>query len=173
MPVLSVKCLLYVDDQVILVPLTCELQKTVTKMKDSLKKRGTKANVSKNCLKESKLNMAEKKNRSKTNAVKMRSLHNMCRVSRKSKRGNTDVKDRSGLEEDVVTRKEKAILRWSGHLERMNENRLTKQIYRLNMCKRKLRDCPAVRQRRRNDVKIYDVEVPKIPESAWSIDFFS
>ncbi|GBP29377.1 hypothetical protein EVAR_22749_1 [Eumeta japonica] len=41
---------------------------------------------------------------------------------------------RGNLEEDVVTRVEPSILRWFGHLERMNENRLTKQIYRANAC---------------------------------------
>ncbi|GBP85578.1 hypothetical protein EVAR_64569_1 [Eumeta japonica] len=53
--------------------------------------------------------------------------------------GKTDVEtvmlesERCGLKEDVVTRVEKGMLRWFGHLERMNESRLTKQIYRVNV----------------------------------------
>ncbi|GBP47145.1 hypothetical protein EVAR_36970_1 [Eumeta japonica] len=37
---LSVKCLLYADAQVILLPLACELQKMVNKMDDSVKIKG-------------------------------------------------------------------------------------------------------------------------------------
>ncbi|GBP40105.1 hypothetical protein EVAR_33681_1 [Eumeta japonica] len=46
---LSVKCLLYDDDRVILVPApsACGLQETVNKMNDSAKKRGMKVNVGK------------------------------------------------------------------------------------------------------------------------------
>ncbi|GBP68865.1 hypothetical protein EVAR_46182_1 [Eumeta japonica] len=36
--------------------------------------------------------------------------------------------------EEVVTRVEKGMLRWFDHLERMNESRLTKQIYKTNVC---------------------------------------
>ncbi|GBP81914.1 hypothetical protein EVAR_65091_1 [Eumeta japonica] len=43
---LSVKCFLYADDLVILTSLACELQETITKMNDSVKKRGRKVNVS-------------------------------------------------------------------------------------------------------------------------------
>ena len=33
------------------------------------------------------------------------------------------------MKEDVVTKIEKGMLRWFGHVERMNEERWTKQIY--------------------------------------------
>ncbi|GBP57397.1 hypothetical protein EVAR_51244_1 [Eumeta japonica] len=42
---LSVKCLLYADDQVILAPSTCRLQMMVNKTHDSVKKRGMEVNV--------------------------------------------------------------------------------------------------------------------------------
>ncbi|GBP70798.1 hypothetical protein EVAR_52925_1 [Eumeta japonica] len=44
---ISVKCLLYADDQVILSWLACGLQEIVNKMNDSVKKRGMKVNVGK------------------------------------------------------------------------------------------------------------------------------
>ncbi|GBP14649.1 hypothetical protein EVAR_93518_1 [Eumeta japonica] len=47
MDVLSVKCLVYAKDQVILVMSAGGLQEMVTKMNDSVKNRGTKVNVSK------------------------------------------------------------------------------------------------------------------------------
>jgi hypothetical protein len=33
------------------------------------------------------------------------------------------------VKEDVVTKIEKNILRWFGHVERMDERRLTKEVY--------------------------------------------
>jgi hypothetical protein len=33
------------------------------------------------------------------------------------------------VKEDVVTKIEKNMLRWFGHVERMDERRLTKEIY--------------------------------------------
>ncbi|GBP13806.1 hypothetical protein EVAR_8022_1 [Eumeta japonica] len=49
----------------------------------------------------------------------MRSLRSMCRVSRKDRCRNSDVKQRCRLKEDVVTRVERGILRWFDHLERI------------------------------------------------------
>ena len=42
---------------------------------------------------------------------------------------NSVIRERCGVEEDVVIRIEKGMLRWFGHIERMDERRLTKQIY--------------------------------------------
>ncbi|GBP95044.1 hypothetical protein EVAR_64276_1 [Eumeta japonica] len=47
MDMLSVKCLLYADVQVILAPSTRGLQEMVNNMNDSVKKRGMKVNVGK------------------------------------------------------------------------------------------------------------------------------
>ncbi|GBP19459.1 hypothetical protein EVAR_15809_1 [Eumeta japonica] len=84
---LCVKCLLYVDDQVILVLSVSELQEMVIKINESVKKR--------------------------------------------DRFGNSDVRERCSLKEDVVTKVEKDILRYFGgafvNPERMNESRLTKQ----------------------------------------------
>ncbi|GBP84215.1 hypothetical protein EVAR_62231_1 [Eumeta japonica] len=66
----------------------------------------------------------------------MRSLRSMCGVSRKDRYGNSGVIERCGLKKDVVTKVERGRLRWFGHLERMSEGKLTKQIYRTKMCNR-------------------------------------
>ncbi|GBP56771.1 hypothetical protein EVAR_91423_1 [Eumeta japonica] len=67
----------------------------------------------------------------------MRSLRSKCEVCRKDRCRNSDVTERCGLKEDVVTRVEGDMSRWFGHLERMNERRLTRQIYRANVCDEK------------------------------------
>ncbi|GBP34950.1 WD repeat-containing protein 13 [Eumeta japonica] len=77
--------------------------------------------------------MAEK-NESRINAVEMRSLCIMCGVSRKDRCRNSDVRERCGLKEDVMTRGERGMLRRLSRLERMNESGLTKQTYRANGC---------------------------------------
>ncbi|CAK1600810.1 unnamed protein product [Parnassius mnemosyne] len=42
---------------------------------------------------------------------------------------NCLIREECGLQDDVVTRIKKGMLRWFGHVERMNEERVTKQIY--------------------------------------------
>jgi hypothetical protein len=42
---------------------------------------------------------------------------------------NKVIKEERGVKEDVVTKIEKNMLRWFGHVERMDERRLTKEIY--------------------------------------------
>jgi hypothetical protein len=37
------------------------------------------------------------------------------------------------VKEDVVTKIEKKMLRWFGHVERMDERRLTKEIYEADL----------------------------------------
>jgi hypothetical protein len=40
---------------------------------------------------------------------------------------------KTGLKADSITRIEKGMLRWFGHVERMDERRLTKRIYELRV----------------------------------------
>ncbi|GBP22613.1 hypothetical protein EVAR_13893_1 [Eumeta japonica] len=58
----------------------------------------------------------------------------MCGMPLKDRCRNSNVREHCGLEKDVVNRVEKSVLRWLGHLERMKERKLTKQIYRANVC---------------------------------------
>ncbi|GBP74482.1 Mariner Mos1 transposase [Eumeta japonica] len=139
---LSAKCLLYADDQVLLVPSACELQAMVTKMNDFVKKismkkyrkemnAGKKVNGTLLAIMNSKsvsqqahlaihdriLNHTlkngneswiwQKKNEIGINAVEMPWLRSMCGVSRKDRCRNSDVRERCGSKEDVVTRVER------------------------------------------------------------------
>ncbi|GBP49942.1 hypothetical protein EVAR_37025_1 [Eumeta japonica] len=74
------------------------------------------------------------KKESRIDAVEMRSLRGMSGVSRKDRCRNRDARERCGLKEDVVSRVDRGVLRRLGQLERMNESRLTKQVYRANVC---------------------------------------
>ncbi|GBP13915.1 Nose resistant to fluoxetine protein 6 [Eumeta japonica] len=79
------------------------------------------------------MNVIKKKNESRIKVVRVRSLRGVCEVSRKDRCRNSDVRERCGLKKDVVTGIERGMLRWFGHLERTNETRLTKQVYRANV----------------------------------------
>lgn len=75
----------------------------------------------------------QKKNESRINAVEMRSLRKICGVKLSDRVSNEVIRKRCGLKDDIVTRIEKGMLRWFGHLERMNERRITKEIYCANV----------------------------------------
>ncbi|KAG7296450.1 hypothetical protein JYU34_020192 [Plutella xylostella] len=71
----------------------------------------------------------QKKNESRVNAAEMRSLSSMCGLKLNDRIRNSVIRDRVGVKEDVVTKIEMGMLRWFGHIERMDERRLTKEIY--------------------------------------------
>ena len=66
---------------------------------------------------------------SRINAVEMRSLRSMGGVTLNDRVRNEVIRERCGLKEDVVTKVDKSMLRWFGHVERMSERRLAKGIY--------------------------------------------
>jgi hypothetical protein len=45
----------------------------------------------------------------------------------------TKIREECGVKEDVVTKIEKNMLRWFGHVEGMDETRLTKEIYKADL----------------------------------------
>ena len=72
----------------------------------------------------------QKKHESRINAVEMRALRSMCGLTLNDRVNNVLIRERCGLKDDVVTKIEKGMLRWFGHVERLNESRLTKEIHR-------------------------------------------
>ena len=72
----------------------------------------------------------QKKHKSKINAVEMRALRSMCGLKLCDRVKNSVIREKCGVKEDVVTKIEKGMLRWFGHVERMDERRLTKEIYK-------------------------------------------
>ncbi|CAH0597853.1 unnamed protein product [Chrysodeixis includens] len=59
----------------------------------------------------------------------MRALRSMLGLKLSDRIRNDAIRERCGVKEDIVTRIEKGMLKWFGHVERMNKRRLTKQIY--------------------------------------------
>jgi hypothetical protein len=54
---------------------------------------------------------------------------NMIGVKLSDRVRNEMIREKCGVKEDAVTKIEKIILRWFGHVERMDERRLTKEVY--------------------------------------------
>ena len=71
----------------------------------------------------------QKKHESRINAVEMRALRSMIGVKLSDRVRNSVIRERCGVNEDVVTKIEKGMLRWFGHVEMMNDRRMTKQVY--------------------------------------------
>jgi hypothetical protein len=76
----------------------------------------------------------QKKHISRVNAVReMRSLRSMIGVKLSDKVKNDVIREECGVKEDVVTKIKKNMLRWFGHVEKMDERRLTKEIYKADL----------------------------------------
>jgi hypothetical protein len=64
-----------------------------------------------------------KNHTSGVNAVEMRALRSMIGVKLSDRVRNEAIREEYGVKEDVVTKIEKNMLRWFGHVERMDERR--------------------------------------------------
>ena len=74
------------------------------------------------------LRVLQKKNERKMNAVEMRSLRRICGVSLARIR-NEEIHRITGTSEDVTVRMKKNVLSWFGHVGRMSDERMAKNIY--------------------------------------------
>ncbi|GBP32264.1 hypothetical protein EVAR_86096_1 [Eumeta japonica] len=102
---LLVKCFLHANDQVILAPFKYELQEMVTKLDDSVKKSVMKVNIRKTKMSERGESTTECEDQRGRDAISAVCI--MCEVSRKDRCRSSDVRERCGSKEDVVTRVER------------------------------------------------------------------
>jgi hypothetical protein len=70
------------------------------------------------------------KYRSRIQAVQMDNLRGVLGVRKTDRMRNEYIRELCGVEKGVIDRINMSILRWFWHLERMDENRLVKRIYR-------------------------------------------
>ena len=66
--------------------------------------------------------------RRKVNVLEMKCLRSLVGVSRMDKVRNEDVRRRAGIEWELASRADQRVLRWFGHVERMDEYRLARRV---------------------------------------------
>ena len=66
--------------------------------------------------------------RQKLNVFEMKCLRSMTGVSRLDRVRNEVVRARTGVRRELATRVDKNVLRWLGHVERMDNERLLKKV---------------------------------------------
>ena len=66
--------------------------------------------------------------RRKVNVLEMKCLRNLVGVSRLDRVRNDEVRRRAGIERELASRADQRVLRWFGHVERMDEHRMTRRV---------------------------------------------
>ena len=66
--------------------------------------------------------------RIKMNVLEMKCLRSLVGVSRMDRVRNEDVRRRAGIERELASRADQRVLRWFGHVERMDEYRMARGV---------------------------------------------
>ena len=66
--------------------------------------------------------------RRKVNVLEMKCLRSLVGVSRMDRVGNEEVRRRAGIERELASRADQRVLRWFGHVERMDEYRMARRV---------------------------------------------
>ena len=66
--------------------------------------------------------------RRKVNVLEMKCLRSFVGVSRMDRVGNEEVRRRAGIERELASTADQRLLRWFGHVERMDEYRMARRV---------------------------------------------
>ena len=66
--------------------------------------------------------------RRKVNFLEMKCLRNLFGVSRMDRVRNEEVRRRAGIEMELSSRADQRVLRWFGHVERMDDYRMARRV---------------------------------------------
>ena len=69
-----------------------------------------------------------KAERRKVNVLEMKCLRSLVGVSRMDRVMNEEVRRRAGIERELASRGDQRVLRWFGHVERMDEYRMARRV---------------------------------------------
>ena len=84
----------------------------------------------------------QRKHKSRITAMEMQYLRAVCGKTRRDRVRNDWVLEQCAIKDSVVDRMGRATLRWFSHIERINEERLTRRIYVGNVEGKKIRGRP-------------------------------
>ena len=65
--------------------------------------------------------------RIKVNVLEMKCLRSLFGVSRMDRVRNEEMRRRAGIERELASREDQRVLRWFGHMERMDEYRMARR----------------------------------------------
>ena len=66
--------------------------------------------------------------RRKVNVLEMKGLRNLVGVSQMESVRNEEVRRGTGIERELASRADQRVLRWFGHVERMDEYRMARRV---------------------------------------------
>ena len=69
------------------------------------------------------------RDRSRLEVVEMKCLRSICGVTRMDRLRNEYIRNRCDLKNGIGVKVERNVLRWFGHIERMDDERLVKKVY--------------------------------------------
>ena len=80
--------------------------------------------------------------RRKVNVLEMKCLRSLVGVSRIDRVRNEEVRMRAGIERELASRADQRVLKWFGHVERMDEYRMARRVLMAEVSGGRVRDRP-------------------------------
>ena len=80
--------------------------------------------------------------RRKVNVLEIKCLRSLVRVSRMDKVRNEEVRRRAGIERELASAVDQRVLRWFGHVERMDEYRMDRRVLMAEVSEGRVRGRP-------------------------------
>ena len=82
--------------------------------------------------------------RRKVNVLEMKCLRSLVGVSRMDRVRNEEGSRRAGIEREKANRADQRVLRWLGHVERMNEYRMARRVLMAEVCGGRVRGTQSI-----------------------------
>ena len=80
--------------------------------------------------------------RRKVNVLEMKCLRSLVLVPRMDRVRNKEVRRRAGIERELASRADQRVLRWFGHVDRMDEYRIAKRVLMAEVSEGRVRGRP-------------------------------
>ena len=80
--------------------------------------------------------------RRKVSFLEMKCLRSLVGVSRMDRVRNEEVRRRAGIERELASRADQSVLRWFGHVERMDEYRIARRVLMTEVSRGRVRGRP-------------------------------
>ena len=80
--------------------------------------------------------------RRKVNVLEMKCLGSLVGVFQMDRVNNEEVRRRAGIERELASRADQRVLRWFGHVERMDEYRMARRVLMVEVSGRRVRGRP-------------------------------